>query len=414
MAERSRNRHGLRQVGAMIQALAEGRRPSSFILHGEADLRAIGFGLEGLAEQREKLERQISHEEFNLRAILSSMVEAVMVVNTERVIRMVNHSFLTLFELHSEPLGQSVLQTLRNATVEDVIRTALSSREPQSREITILSGDRHFAMNAAPVRDASGEVLGVAAIFHDITRLKQLEQVRKEFVANVSHELRTPLSIFQGYLEMLQDTPELTRDEIVHTVEVLQKHSNRLNALVEDLLTLARLEARSDALEKMPLNLTKFLNGLAADWKIKMGAKRIRLRLDVPEDLPEILADSFRLEQVFYNLLENALKYTPVDGEIAIEAQRFSPGMLEVRVKDTGSGIPTADVPHIFERFYRADKARSRALGGTGLGLSIVKHIAQLHGGSVRAESVYGYGTTICVRLPYISMPQSAAAQEIA
>jgi len=179
----------------------------------------------------------------------------------------------------------------------------------------------------------------------------------------------------------------------------MRKHSRRLNALLEDLLILARLESRQEKLVRVPLEMPALLRSVAGDWEQKLTAKKLTLTVDAPEDLPHVSADTQRLEQVLHNLLENAVKFTEPGGSITLRARVLGSSM-ELRVEDTGLGIVPADLPHIFERFYRADKARSRELGGTGLGLSIVKHIIQLHGGSVTAESKYGKGTAIILRLP--------------
>lgn len=416
LRHRKQTREQWRQVGRMIDAIDAGSRPTSFILHGEKALQRIGLGLEKLTDQRDRLESQISREGFNLQAILASMVEGVMVVDTQRVIRLVNNSFLTLFDLKAEPVGRRALATLRDAAIEGVLRQAMSTGEAQFREIALNHPRRHLAMSAASVRDRAGEILGVAATFHDITRVKQLEQVRSDFVANVSHELRTPLSIFQGYVEMLRENPDMQREEVTQTLQVLSKHSTRLNALVEDLLTIARLESRQDDLKLTPLDTTGFLRGVVDDWKLKFAAKQVQLCMEIAPDFPAIMADAFRMEQVFNNLLENALKYTPAEGSVIIRATRLQPNgtsareMAEIRVVDTGSGIPSTDLPHVFERFYRADKARSRALGGTGLGLSIVKHILQIHGGSVHAESVVGTGSSFILRLPVAECTEKTSA----
>ncbi len=257
---------------------------------------------------------------------------------------------------------------------------------------------RHFAVHAVPVREfADGP--GVVAIIRDITRLRQLEEVRREFVANVSHELRTPLSIFHGYLENLMDAPSMPRKEQAEIFEILRKHSRRLNALLEDLLTLARLESRQEKMVCVSMELPALLHSVAGDWSQKLATKKLALRVEADGDLPRVSADPQRLEQVLHNLLENAVKFTEAGGSILLRASARN-GDMEVRVEDSGQGIPPADLPHIFERFYRADKARSREQGGTGLGLSIVKHIIQLHGGSVAAESKYGKGTAIILHLP--------------
>lgn len=405
LRERKRTRDDLRRIGAMMDAIESGERPRTFILHGETALRRIGLGMERWVEQREALRRRISLEEFNLQAILAGMLEGVMVVDTERNIRLVNQSFREIFDLKMDSVGRGAFSILRQLEIDELLRKTLSTGEAQVREVELTRPRRRLAASLSPVRDSAGCILGAAATFHDITRLKELEDARRDLVANVSHELRTPLSIFQGYVELLRDHPEMPKEEAARTLDVLARHSLRLNALVQDLLTLARLESRSNDVKREPVEPGPLLRGVEEDWKPKFAAKGVRFGVEMEADLPVLQADSFRLEQVFYNLLENALKYTPEGGSVTLGAARAASVVqgapeLEFRVIDTGSGIPPEDLPHVFERFYRADKARNRAMGGTGLGLSIVKHIVGLHGGSVQAESAPGAGASLIVRLP--------------
>ena len=362
--------------------------------------RRLAQRVEELEAEQARLRGQSEHGEFNLRTILASMAEGVMVVDAQQVLRLVNPSFISLFAPKGDPLGQTVLQLWREPELAEMISAALATGEPQTRDVTMNGGAaaRHFAVHAVPMRDPAGAP-GVVTILRDITRLKQLEEVRREFVANVSHELRTPLSIFHGFLENLHDDPEMPRAEQAEVFAILTKHSLRLNALIEDLLTLARLEARREMLQPEEIAVEEILRAVRADWAGKIATKEITLSLDVAADLPPLFADRLRLDQVLGNLLENAVKYTGLGGEIRLSAARAG-GLIELRVADRGLGIPPADLPHIFERFYRADKARTREQGGTGLGLSIVKHIVQTHGGTVTAESQYDVGTTIIVRLP--------------
>jgi two-component system phosphate regulon sensor histidine kinase PhoR len=229
--------------------------------------------------------------------------------------------------------------------------------------------------------------------------LKEADQVRRDFVANVSHELRTPLSIFRGYLETLLENPKQPARELMRIFETMEKHSNRLNLLVEDVLSLARLEASDARLHLEEVKVAECLKTIARDWEKKFAAKQIRWELAVPDDLPSIRADEGRLQEVVYNLLENAVKYSRESGSIRVSATREN-SSVRISVSDNGIGISARDLPRIFERFYRVDKARSRAVGGTGLGLSIVKHIAQLHGGVAEAQSKLGAGTTVSVLLP--------------
>ena len=319
-----------------------------------------------------------------------------------QVIRSMNDSFRTMFALDSEPIGQTVVRATRQAALSELIRTAAKGQTVEVREIAVAHpgspvAERFLSVSAVPMRDEAGSVTGVVAVLHDVSRVKQLEEVRRQFVANVSHELRTPLSIFHGYLETLLETTDLPREEQETYLKIMSKHSRRLQLLLDDLLILARLEARSDPLDIQPLSLELFLRKILEEWLPRLRDKKVSLEVD--SAVNTIPADPFRLEQVVGNLLENAIKYSAPGAEIAIRAGLVE-GQLEIRVEDTGYGIPPGDLTHVFERFYRVEKARSREAGGTGLGLSIVKHIVTLHGGQVRAESVFGKGTSIIITLP--------------
>ncbi len=382
----------------IAEEMAQGREVLSLLARGDsarADER-----LKRVAQELQHLRRQRRLAEANLEIILSSMQEAVLVLDSHRSVRLVNPAARKLFTMPANVFGLPVLEALREPTVDDMVAAALKTGQPQESELEI-SGRKPpliLAVNISPMRDAAGEA-GALAMFRDVTRLTQLEQVRREFVANVSHELRTPLAIFQGYVENLVDCPEMEREERLAIFHILERHSKRLNALVEDLLILARLEGGSGELAPEPMDVQEFCAETARDWALRMEKKKVTLRQEVPPALPHLTADRLRLGQVISNLLENALKYTPVDGTIVLGAAH-TVGSIEMWVRDHGQGIVSIDLPHIFERFYRADKARSRELGGTGLGLSIVKHIVQAHGGTVTAESIYGKSTTIRIRIP--------------
>ena len=351
-------------------------------------------------KEGEVLRQQRQLAEANLEIILSSMQEGVLVVDSRRAVRLANPAACRLFDLQPPVVNRPVLKLLREPAVDDMIALALESGQPQERELELSARKIPLvlAVNVSPMRDAAGEPAALA-MFRDVGRLKLLEDVRREFVANVSHELRTPLAVFQGYLETLSDTPDMPRKQQAEVFSILTRHSKRLNALVEDLLILARLESRPQELEFEAIDVAAFFGEIARDWQLSAGKKKVSLKLDIAHDLPPLPADSHRIEQVFNNLFDNALKYTPAGGTITLGAASAGP-MMELWVKDTGQGILSSHLPHVFERFYRADKARSREVGGTGLGLSIVKHIAKAHGGSVEAESAFGKGTTIRLRLP--------------
>jgi two-component system, OmpR family, phosphate regulon sensor histidine kinase PhoR len=229
-------------------------------------------------------------------------------------------------------------------------------------------------------------------------------------VANVSHELRTPLSIFRGYIETLLDDPHQPADELVRILEIMDRHAERLTLLAEDILSLAKLESPAATLDCVEIDLPEFLSGIWRDWQKRFAAKSLQGEFDAPGDLPLLLADENRLQEVIYNLLDNAIKYSKPGGKISLRCASEGEE-IRISVTDEGVGIRAADLPRIFERFYRADKARSPdTIRGTGLGLSIVKHIVQLHGGSVRAQSELGRGSTFTVSLPIAAEVDGAGA----
>jgi two-component system phosphate regulon sensor histidine kinase PhoR len=261
------------------------------------------------------------------------------------------------------------------------------------------NSERDVEMGAVPIKDDADLTTGAVVLFHDITKLKQTDKVRRDFVANVSHELRTPLSIVRGYIETLLDNPKTSEKELSRILRVMERHSRRLGLLVDDLLTLAQLESRNTTLQFSDVQLPELFDSVIRDWGKQLAEKRLKVAVDLLPEAQTIRADETRLHEVLYNLLDNAVKYSRENGEIRMQAVQRG-DEVTVSVNDNGIGISKDDLPRIFERFYRADKARGRELGGTGLGLAIVKHIVQLHGGRVEAESEPGRGTTIRVVLP--------------
>ncbi len=353
-----------------------------------------------LLQQHEVLRTQRSLAEANLEIILSSMQEGVLVLDKRRAVRLANPAAQKLFGLPSEYAGRPVIELLREPAVDDMVIAAVSKSEAREAELTLATRKPPLvlATRVAPMRDASGEPAALA-MFRDIGHTKRLEEVRREFVANVSHELRTPLAIFQGYLEQLMDIPDMPRREQAEAFEVLNRHSKRLSALVEDLLVLARMESTAEELSLEEIHVCDLLGGIARDFALRARQKGVVLKVQVPAGIAPLRADPLRMEQVFTNLVDNALKFTPEGGAVTLGASSNGKE-IQLWVSDTGQGILSSHLPHIFERFYRVDKGRSRDAGGTGLGLSIVKHIARAHGGDAEAESTFGRGTTIRLRLP--------------
>jgi two-component system phosphate regulon sensor histidine kinase PhoR len=264
--------------------------------------------------------------------------------------------------------------------------------------------ERWLNVNAAVLHDSSGLRQGTILVFHDLTRVKQLERTREEFVANVSHELRTPLSLIKGYVETLlegaRENPELTN----RFLQTIQRNSERLQFLIEDLLTISELESGRLTMNVQPLPLAPLVDRVVEDYRVEARARGTLVQNEVPELV--IRGDGERLQQVLGNLVANAIKYGRKEGTVTIGAEVHENGFTHVWVKDDGPGIPAEALNRVFERFYRVDKARSREAGGTGLGLSIVKHIVQSHGGTVWAASELGKGATF-----HFTVPGSAAGQ---
>jgi len=399
-----RHRYGLSlgQLKRLTALLAAGQPPNSYYIDGPPLVGEVTRDLEKVGTRLEDIRRQQQEEDFNLNVLLANMVEGVMVVDQRHVVRLVNDELLNLFNLKQSPLGRTVLEALREARVELIARETILDGQSLEREVTVEStvgAMRHFVISAVPIRSKTQEVRGAVMVFHDITRLKQLEVVRQEFVSNVSHELRTPLAIFRGYLETFADNPGLTREETKPMIEAMRRHSNRLNALVEDLLTLTRLETKRVEVDYSAIRLEAFFQQLVRDWEKRRDSAEVSFELHVPKDILPLEVDVLRFEQVMLNLLENAVAYSSAPRKIVITAT-IDGDCAEIRVADNGIGIPPGDLPRIFERFYRVEKARSRASGGTGLGLAIVQQIIQSHKGTVRAESEVGKGTTIIINLP--------------
>ena len=392
-----------RQVERLVRQIAGSGRPGTFLVDGGPESKRVGLALENIFARQQELGRQIAGRESGTQTILRAMQDGLLVVDKSLRVTLVNQAFRKLFGLPEISLGTPLLDIVRDATVDRLIEETLRAGKAMQSELvradSKTNSERDVEISAVPIKDDAGLTTGAVVLFHDITQLKQTDKVRRDFVANVSHELRTPLSIVRGYIETLLDNPETSEKELSRILRVMERHSKRLGLLVDDLLTLAHLESRSAGLQFSDVQLAELLQSVIRDWEKKLAEKQLKVVVDLSPDARTIRADETRLHEVLYNLLDNALKYSRENGEIRLRAAQHGPDIV-LSVTDNGIGISKDDLRRIFERFYRADKARSRELGGTGLGLAIVKHIAQLHGGRVEAESELGKGTTIRVILP--------------
>jgi two-component system phosphate regulon sensor histidine kinase PhoR len=368
------------------------------LVHGGVLAGRIGLRLEKIFSDLTELNKELAERESGMQTVFSAMQDALLVVDSNRHVILTNQTFQKLFALPEISMGIPLREIVRHATLDGAIADALRGSETVRSELTLDASQ--LELHAVATRNDAGEITGALVLFHDITELKKMDQVRRDFVANVSHELRTPLSILRGYIETLLDSPETSREEFSRILRVMERHSKRLDLLAEDLLTLAQLESANPNLQLGDVDLSSFFGEAVRDWKKKLANKQLNLIVDVPPDFPAIRGDRVRLQEALYNLLDNAVKYSREQGEIRLAAQRRDQEIV-LSVSDNGTGISKEDLPRVFERFYRVDKARTgKKIGGTGLGLAIVKHVAQLHSGRVEAESELGRGTTIRVVLP--------------
>jgi two-component system, OmpR family, phosphate regulon sensor histidine kinase PhoR len=373
---------------------------------GPRILREIHQDLQEIAKRQLQITRQIAEEDFSMRAILASMVEGVLIADGNMLIRLTNDRLQQMFSLPRPPVERTVMEVFRNHLLHQVIQQTLDTDEPRSVELQaeIQEGDqfqlKHFQITSVSLRPREHESLtGALVIFHDVTQIRSLEAVRKEFVANVSHELRTPLAIITGYLETLIDGGGDDETNL-RFLKTMHKHAQRLNLLIEDLLAISQLESRKISLHFEPVDLLESVNRVLERLDSRIREIGASVTIKAPKYLLRIEADAFRIEQALYNLVDNALKHSGTSTvKIALEV-RSDGRTASISVHDDGVGIPLSDQPHIFERFYRVRKDRSRDAGGTGLGLSIVKHTVQAHGGTVSVQSSPGSGATFFMNLP--------------
>src|SRR5437667_1535101 len=361
-----------RQVEELVTEIERGERPRTFLIDGGAQAQRIGLRLEKVSEDLQQLNKQISKRESGMQTIFSAMHDALLVVDSDRHVILANETFRKLFALPEILEGTPLLEIVRDATLDQAIADAFGGGEPVRSELAV--DGSQIELHAVATRNDAGDITGALVLFHDITELKKMDQVRRDFVANVSHELRTPLSILRGYIETLLDSPETSRKELSRILGVMKRHSNRLDLLAEDLLILAQLESANPNLQLDDVDLSSFFGELIRDWEKKLANKQLKIIVDLPPDLRMIRADRVRLQEALHNLIDNALKYAGAEGEIRLTARPRDEETV-LSVGDNGIGINKEALPRIFERFYRADKARTEEnMRRTGHGLSIVKH----------------------------------------
>ncbi|PYT97932.1 MAG: hypothetical protein DMG38_17665 [Acidobacteria bacterium] len=383
-------------------------RPIEADRSGDA-LEALAASLNDSASRLDRAIRTLTEERNLSSAILGSMVEGVAVVNSNERLLFANDGFAEILELDAPPKsGSSLVEIVRQTELIEAVRVVVAGAPRVEAEIsTGTLRQRFFAVTVASVR--AMETSGAVIVLHDITDLRKLERIRRDFVANVSHEFKTPLTAIQGFAETLLAGAIEDPQNRIRFLQIILEHSRRLARLTDDLLELSKMDADRLDLELDRLSVSQFVQSCMETTQRSAKEKNLSVSVDLQGTLPDIAADRRRLAEVLQNLLDNAIQYTPSGGRIKVSAVSDREEVT-FTVSDTGIGIPKVDQPRIFERFYRVDVARSREVGGTGLGLSIAKHLVEAHGGRIWVDSEVGQGSHFHFTVP-VFQPQHALSR---
>jgi two-component system phosphate regulon sensor histidine kinase PhoR len=390
----------LTEMSRVAKAMARGDFSKKAAIHTNDEIGELARSLNLMSEEIKDKIGKVDSERAKLDLVLSSMFEGVIVTDSSEKIILMNPSLRKIFFVDTNPEGKKPLEVIRNTAVQDIVDKIIQGKQGlATEEITVsVPEEKILKVNGVPIV-RNNEFEGAILVFHDITELRRLEQIRQDFVANVSHELRTPISSIKGYAETLLEGALKDKDNAKEFISIIYQDSNRLANLINDLLDLSKIESGKMKMNFVPLDVASVTKRAVTVIENQAKVKSISFKLNLAPELPKIRADETRFSQVMINLLDNAIKYTPENGSVTVTAKVVN-NSLQVDIEDTGIGISEKDLPRIFERFYRVDKARSRELGGTGLGLSIVKHIVQAHSGQVWVKSELGLGSTFSFTIP--------------
>lgn len=386
--------HPVHEFSRAVQRVANGQFDAHLDLTGTREFEDLSLAFNQMTRHVREVVAQLSSRNAELDAVIGAMREALVVLDADDRIVLANESFARL-SLVPPTRATHVWECVRAPALVDLVQATRTAGSRRSGEVQI--GDQHFLCNVTPLQRTRELVVTL----HDVTELKRVERLRRDFVSNVSHELRTPLTAIKGFVETLEEDAALRHNRYL---EIIRRHTDRLIAIVEDLLTLAALEQRNH-LEREPTNVQELVTNVVKMFEPRLRAKQLACTIEADPDIPLVMLDPFRFDQVLVNLIDNAINYTERGG-ITIRIARAN-DVLRLSVQDTGVGIPPEHLPRIFERFYTVDKSRARKYGGTGLGLAIVKHIVALHGGTISVSSEVNQGTTFTIELP---LPPGTAA----
>jgi two-component system phosphate regulon sensor histidine kinase PhoR len=390
----SRISKSIKEISGFLKELSSGNLNARLFPKGKGELDGIVMDIASLMEKTKTRLAFAETEMQRMEAILRGMSDGVLITDVRGMVILANQPFRSLISVNDDIEGKQIMEVLRNAQLIDIFRNALESGRITSEEISISRPhkDMHLIATAVPVY--SGDlVTGTVLTLHDITRLKQLEEMRKDFVANVSHEIKTPITAIKGFAETLLDGAMDDKENAVRFLGMIKSHSERLNSLVDDLLTLSRIELGDIPIKKTEVSVENVIDTVFMTLKEKADRKGLYLKKAISDGTQTIYADKDKLIQVILNLVDNGIKFTEKGGvTVGIDE---TGGRITLYVHDTGIGVSPIHLHRLGERFYRVDRARSRELGGTGLGLAIVKHLVSAHDWNMRIESEYGRGTKV-------------------
>ncbi len=385
------------RIAAAARRYATGDLTQPAAGYADDELGQVARALDGAVHELGKRLGELAHDRGHLRALLASMMEGVIVLDVQGRLVMANEAARAMLKLDDGATGRRYQEWMRQPELFAQLAQAMQGEAPSGVEF-VLARDpsRTCIARAAPVGNPDG---GVMLVLHDISDLRRADRVRRDFVANVSHELRTPLTAIRGYVETLLDDPPTEPEQARKFLEIIARHTSRMERLVKDLLRLARLDAGQETPDLTDCDLEAVVQSVATDFADAVAAKGGRLEIAIAPAARRVISDAARLHDVLRNLLENAVNYSPDGATVTIEASRDD-GAITLRVLDRGPGIPETDLTRVFERFYRVDKSRTHAPGGTGIGLAIVRHLVELLGGAVAASNQPEGGAAFTVRLP--------------
>ncbi len=394
----------LAEIKSGAERIAQGDLESRVAVPEFEEIAGLAVAMNKMAVQLSERFRTVQRQNLEQEAIVSNMLEGVIAMDADQKLISINRAAARFLGLDAnEAIGRSILEVMRNSDLQRLVAKTFVVGEPVEGDVTLtdpILGERFLQAHGTLMRDAQQEVIGALLVLNDITRMRKLENLRRDFVANVSHELKTPITSIKGFVETLMEGATMSQEESQRFLQIIARQANRLHAIIEDLLKLSRIEQESERGE-IVIELERLVDVLQAaitSCELKASAKQIRISLDCSESI-QARINAPLLEQAIVNLIENAIKYSEPETEIVVAAG-ISDKLLLITVRDHGNGIAKEHLPRLFERFYTVDKARSRAQGGTGLGLAIVKHIVLSHGGNISVQSEVGKGSIFTISLP--------------